>query len=134
MRRKKAAVAVQRFVANAAAAGVGAPILVDEADAAAMLCPRCLDNMEVIDGINCATLPSPLMFGEALKARGVAAVVVGRTCGAAAANPKLELHLKQRKPVIEVGNQLLIAHCKKMIRMPKEKEAREMEGALFSQC
>jgi hypothetical protein len=28
------------------------------------------------------------------------------------------------------GDQLLIAHCKRMIHMMEEKEAREMEGAL----
>ena len=77
----KAAVAAQRFVANAVTAGVGAPIVVNEADAAAMRRPRHLDNMEVIDGINCAILHSTAMIGEALKARGAAAVAANRTGG-----------------------------------------------------
>jgi hypothetical protein len=51
----KAAVAAQRFVANAVMAGVGALIVADEADAAAMHYPCCLNNMEVIGGINFAT-------------------------------------------------------------------------------
>jgi hypothetical protein len=70
----KAAVAAQHFVANAAMAGVGAPIVVNEADTAAMRCPHRLNNMEVIDGINCAILQSMMMIGEALKARRTAAV------------------------------------------------------------
>jgi hypothetical protein len=124
----KAAVAAQRFVANAATAGVGPPIIVNKADAAAMCCPCCLDNMEVIDGINCAILQSTTMIGEALKARGAAAVAVNGTGGAAAADCKLELLLKRHKVAIEVGDQLSIAHCKKMICILEEKEAREMEG------
>jgi hypothetical protein len=104
----KAAVAAQRFVANAAMAGVGAPIVVDEADAAAMRRPRCLDNMEVIDGINCSILQLTTMIGEALKARGVVAVAANGTGGAAEADCKLESLLKQRKLVIEVGNHPLL--------------------------
>jgi hypothetical protein len=67
-----------------------------------------------------------LMIGEALKAR--AAVAEGGTGGAAAADCKLESLLKQCKLAIEVGNQLSIAHYKKMICMLEEKEAKEMEG------
>jgi hypothetical protein len=63
---RKATVVGQCFVANAATAGVGAPIIVDEADAAAMSRPRHTDNMEVIDGINHAILQSMSMIGEAL--------------------------------------------------------------------
>ncbi len=125
---RKAAVAAQRFVANAATAGVGASIVVDETEAAAMRRPRRLDNMEVIDGINCAIIHLTTMIGEALKARGAAAVAANGTGGAAAADCKLESLLKQRKLAIEVGNQLSITHCEKMIRMLEEKEAREMEG------
>jgi hypothetical protein len=124
----KAAVAAQHFVANAATAGVGAPIIVDEADAAAMRHPHRLDNMEVIDGINHAILQLTMMFGEALKARVMAAVAANGTGGAAAADCKLELLLKQRKLAIKVGNQLSIAHCEKVICTLQEKEAREMEG------
>jgi hypothetical protein len=54
---------------------------------------------------------------------------VNETGEAVAADCKLELLLKQRKLAIEVGDQLLTAHCKKMIRMLEEKEAREMEGS-----
>ncbi len=119
----------QRFVANAVTAGVGAPIVVDEADTAAMHCPRCLINMEVIDGINCAILHLTTMIGEVLKARGATAVATNGTGGGGvAADCKLESLLKRHKLAIKVGNQLLTAHCKKMIRMLDEKEAREMEG------
>jgi hypothetical protein len=124
----KAAVAAQRFVANSATAGVGAPIVVDEADAAVMRHPCHLNNMEVIDGINRTILQLTSMIGEALKVRGEMAVAVGGTGGAAAANCKLELLLKQCKLAIEVGNQLLIAHCEKMICMLEEMEAKEIEG------
>ncbi len=123
----EAAVVAERFVANTAMAGVGAPIIVDEADAAAMRHPRCINNMEVIDGTNRAILQLS-MIGEALKVRGAAAVAEGGTGRAAAANCKLELLLKRCKLAIEVGNQLLIAHSEKMICMLEEKEAREMEG------
>jgi hypothetical protein len=91
----KAAVAAQRFVANAATAGAGAPIIVDEADAAAMHCPRRIDNMEVIDGINHFILQTMSMIREALKLRGAAAVAEGGIGGAVVANCKLESLLKQ---------------------------------------
>ncbi len=58
----EAAVAEQRFVANAVTARVGAPIIVNEADAAAMRCPHCIYNMEVFDGINLTILQSPSMI------------------------------------------------------------------------
>jgi hypothetical protein len=111
----EAAVVAQRFVANAAMAGVGAPIVVDETDAAAMRCPCHLYNTKVIDCINCAILHLTTMIGEALKARGTVAVVANGSGGAAVADCKLELLLKRCKLAIKVGNQLLITHCKKMI-------------------
>jgi hypothetical protein len=110
-------------------AGVGAPIVVCEADTAAMHCYRRMDNMEVIDGSNRTILQSTLMIGEALKAKVMAVVAAeGGTGGVAAANCKLELLLKRNKLAIEVGNQLSIVHCRKMICMLEEKEAREMDG------
>jgi hypothetical protein len=125
---QEAAVAAQRFVANAAMAGVGAPIVVNEADAAAMHHPHRLNNMGVIDGINHAILHSTTMIGEALKARGAVEVAANGTGGATVADRKLELLLKQCKLAIKVGDQLSTTHCKKMIHMLEEKEAREMEG------
>ncbi len=124
----KAAVLAQRFVANAAKARVRAPIFVNEADAAAMHCPCRIDNMEVIDGINCTILQLTAMIGEVIRARGAAAVAAGVTGGAVAAHRKLELLFKQPKLAIEVGDQLLITHCERMICMIEEKEAREMGG------
>jgi hypothetical protein len=70
----KAGAAIQRFVANTVMAGVGAPIVNDEADAAVMRPPNCIDNMEVIDGINRAILQLTMMIGEAIRARGAAVV------------------------------------------------------------
>ncbi len=108
---------------------MGAPIVVNEAEAAATHCPRHIYNMEVIDGINQAIIQSTSMIGEALKARGAAVVVEGRTGRAEVADRKLELLPKWRKLAIEVGDQLSIAHCEKMICMLEDKEAREMEGS-----
>ncbi len=125
---REAAILAQFFVANTVAAGVGAPIIVDEADAAAMCCTHHIDSMEVIDGINCTILQLTAMIGEAIRVRGAAAMAAGGTGGAAAADCKLEMLLKQRKLAIEVGNQLSIIYCKRMICMMEEKEAREMEG------
>jgi hypothetical protein len=124
----KATVGAQHFVTNAATAGVGAPIIVDEADTAAMRHPCRMANMELIDSINCTILQLTSMIREALKARVAAAAADGRTSGAAAADHKLKSLLKQCKLAIEVGNQLLIVHCEKMISMLEEKEARETEG------
>ena len=59
----------QCFVANATTAGVGQPIVVDKADAAAMRRPRRIDNIEVIDCLNRAMLKTTTMIGEALRAR-----------------------------------------------------------------
>ncbi len=122
------AVLAQHFIAKTATAGVGAPIVVDEADAAVVHHPRCIDNMEVINGINCTNLQSMAMIREAIRARGAAAAVTGRIGGAAVADCKLELLLKRCKLEIEVDEQMLIAHCEQMIRMLEEKETREMEG------
>ncbi len=76
---------------------VGVPILVDETNTAVMHHPRCIDNMDMIDGINRAILQSTAMIGEAIRARGGAAVAAGGTGEVAAANCKLELLLKQHK-------------------------------------
>jgi hypothetical protein len=132
----KVAVAAQRFVTNAAIAGVGQPIVVDEADAAAMHWPCHIDNMEVIDEINHAILALMNLIGEAIRAKGASAVVRVSTAAAVAGgtgdtrtdDAKLELLQKQCKLAIEVGDSMLIAHCKRMIRMMEERELREMEG------
>jgi hypothetical protein len=64
------AVLAQRFIANATTVGVGQPIIVNKANAAAICWPHHIDNMEVIDGINCAILQLAAMIGEAISARG----------------------------------------------------------------
>ena len=43
-------------------------------------------------------------------------------------NGKLEVLHKQCKLAIEVSDQRSIAHCKHMIHLLEEKEAREMDG------
>jgi hypothetical protein len=110
---REAAVVVQCFVANAATAGVGQPIIVDEADAVAMHSPHRIDNMEVIDGINHAILASMNLIGEAIRmAKGASAAVKVSTVAAAAGgtsttttlDAKLELLQKQHKLAIEVGD------------------------------
>jgi hypothetical protein len=104
---------------------------VDKGNAAAMHWPHCIDNMEVIDGINCAIFQSTLMIREAISARGHCPPPVAAGNAAAyvlTSNSKLELLHKQCKPAIEVGDELLIAHCKRMIHLLEAKEAREMEG------
>jgi hypothetical protein len=70
---REAAVAAQRFVANAATAGVGQPVVVDEANAAAMRRPRRIDNMEIINGINPAIMASTNLIGEAIRVKGTSA-------------------------------------------------------------
>lgn len=64
------AVANQRFVANAATAGVRQPIIVDEANATAMRRTRHIDNIDAIDGLNRAMMETTNMIGEAIRARG----------------------------------------------------------------
>ncbi len=133
---RKAAVAAQHFVSNAATAGVGQPIVVDEANAAAMRWPCCIDNMEVIGRINHAILASTNMIKEAVRAKGAtaaarvatAAAVAGRTVTMTTLDANLESLQKKCKLAIEVGDLILVAHCKRMIRMMEEKELREMEG------
>ena len=110
--------------------GVEQPIIVDKANAAAMHWLFCIDNIEVIDGINCAILQSTKMIGEAISAREHHPPPVA--AGNAAAyvptiNSKLELLHKQHKLALEVGDELWIAHCRRMIRLLEAKEAREVE-------
>jgi hypothetical protein len=62
-------VLAQRFVAKAATAGVGQPIVINEANAAVMRRPRCIDNIDVINGLNRAMLETTTMIREALLAR-----------------------------------------------------------------
>ena len=126
--------AAQRFVANAATAGVGQPIVVDEADAAAMRRPRRTDNIEVIDGLNRAIIDSTKMIGEALlrasASRGDRAVAAAGGSGGRDGNLDSELESlhKRLKFAVEAGDQRSISHCERMIRFLEEKEAREMEG------
>ncbi len=66
-------------------AGVGKPIVVDEAGAAAIRWPRrCINNMEVIDGINRAILALTNLMGEAIMAKGASAAVRFSMAAAAA--------------------------------------------------
>jgi hypothetical protein len=131
-----AAAVAQRFIVNAAMVGVGQPIVVDEADAAAMRWPCCIDNTEVIDGINCAIMASTTMIGKAIKAKGamalawvaMATATTGGTSVTRTLDAKLESLQKQRKLAIDVGDQMSITHCKQMIRMLEEREMRAMEG------
>jgi hypothetical protein len=123
----------QLLVANAATAGVGQPIIVYEANAAEILQPRCINNMEVIDGINHAILHSTVMIEEAIRARERCPPPVA--AGNAAAyvptiNSKLESLHKQCKLATKVRDQLSIAHCKKMFCLLEAQEARKMEGAI----
>jgi hypothetical protein len=105
------AVAAQHFVTNAATMGVGQPIIVDKANAAAILWPCWIDNIKVIDCLNRAMLEM-MMMHEVLHAQGVVMAVStegrrGRRGGEGAGdclNHKLELLPKQNKLVIEVGN------------------------------
>ncbi len=133
---RKAAVAAQCFVANAATAGVRQPIVVYEANAAAMRRPRCINNMEVIDRINHAIMALTNLIGEAIRGKGASAAVRVSTAAAAAGgtgttttlNAKLESLQKQHKLAIEVGDSMSITHCKRMIRMMEERDLREMKG------
>ncbi len=103
---REQAVQAHRFVANAAMAGVGQPIIVDKANAAAMCWPRRINNMEVFNGLNWTILQSTAIIGEMIRARGatVAAGERGRGGEAVEANCKLELRHKQRTLAIEVGD------------------------------
>jgi hypothetical protein len=128
---KEKAVLAQCFVANAAMVGVGLPIIVNEADAAAMHRPRCIDNMEVSDGINRAILQSTAMIGEAISARGCCPPLAAAGNAATyvpSINSKLELLHKQHKLAIKVGDELSIVHCERMICLLEANEAREMDG------
>jgi hypothetical protein len=141
----KAAVLAQRFAANTAMAGVGQLNVVDEVNAAAMCWPHCINNMEVIDWINCTILASTNMIEEAIRARDTAAARGAAARGAKAAavaggtGTARTIHVclscftlyKQCKLAIEISNQISIAHCKRMICMMEEKEAREMEGGNY---
>ena len=124
------AIANQRFIANAATAGVGQPIVVDEADATAMRRTRRIDNIEAIDGLNRAMMATTKLIGEAIRARGERmAAAGGRGDGGGDLDRKLESLHKRRKLAIEVGDQRSIEHCDRIIHILEEKEAREIEGA-----
>jgi hypothetical protein len=56
----------QQRVANAAVAGVGGVIYIDEVDAESMRCPRNRDNIEALDGINVAMLQATHMISQAI--------------------------------------------------------------------
>jgi hypothetical protein len=87
--------------------------------------------MEVIDGINCAILQSTAMIGEAISAKGCCAPPAAADNTAAyvpTIDSKLELLHKRHKFAIKVGEELSIAHCKRMIHLLEAQEAREMEG------
>jgi hypothetical protein len=124
------AVANQCFIANAATAGVGQPIVVDEADATAMRWTRCIDNIEAIDGLNRAMMATTNMIGEAIRMRGERmAAAGGRGDGGDDLDRKLESLHKQHKLAIKVGDQRSIKQCDRIIRILEEKEVREIEGA-----
>ncbi len=80
----EAAVAAQCFVTNAATPGVGQPIVVDEANAAVMRWPHCIDNMEVINRINREILASTNMIGEVIRAKDATAAARVAMANAAA--------------------------------------------------
>ena len=56
----------QQRVANAAVAGVGGIIYIDEVDAESMRCPRNRENIEALDGINNAMLQATCMISQAI--------------------------------------------------------------------
>ena len=56
----------QRRVANAAVAGVGGVIYIDEVEAESMRRPRNRDNIEALDGINNAMLQATRMISQAI--------------------------------------------------------------------
>ena len=56
----------QQRVANAAVAGVGGVIYIDEVDAESMCHPRIRDNIEALDGINNAMLQATRMISQAI--------------------------------------------------------------------
>ena len=56
----------QQRIANAAVAGVGGVIYIDEVDADSMCHPRNHDNIEAIDGINHAMLQATRMISQAI--------------------------------------------------------------------
>ncbi len=126
-------VGVAKNVARARAvttAGVGQPIVVDEADATAMRRTCHIDNIDAIDGLNRAMMETTNMIGEAICMRGKRMAAVGGI-GVGGGDPDLKLELlhKQCKLAIEMGDQRSIAHCDCIIRILEEKEVREIEGA-----
>ncbi len=121
------AVLAQRFVANAATAGVGQPIVVNETDAAAMHRPWCINNIDVIYGLNRAILETTTMIGEALCARSGRGGDVGFKTAENSLNCKLELLHKRRKLAVKAGSHRSIAHAERMICILEEREAKEME-------
>jgi hypothetical protein len=88
------------FITNAAAEGVGQPIIiVNEANAASMHLPCQINNMEVIDGLNRAILETTTRIEEVIRERGkTMAASMGRGGMGGAKAMKLD-----RKP-IEVSN------------------------------
>ena len=56
----------QQRVANAAVAGIGGVIYIDEVDAKSMRCPRNRENIEALDGINNAMLQATCMISQAI--------------------------------------------------------------------
>ena len=120
-------VRAQRFVANAATAGVGPPIVIDDAKATAMHWPCCIDNMEVINGIN---FDSTAMLRDAIMARGHAAAADGVASSGRMpliAN-RLESAYKRHRLAIEIDDAVSITHSKRIVRALEAQELREMDG------
>ena len=134
------AIQQQHFAANTATAGVGAPIVVDETDAAGMRHTRRVDNMDAIDGINRAMLEATKLIASTIgRARTTAPdppVVTAAATTAAASSPtgdwgtQIDLLYKRLKKAKEETHRDSISRYECLIKALEEKEEEEIEARL----
>jgi hypothetical protein len=120
----------QQRVANAAVAGVGGVIYIDEVEAETMRRPRNRDNIDALDGINSAMLQATRMISAAIGRahQPPAAAAAGVAPGG---NGDLIASLYARLANARTANRMdAVNRYERMIDRLERKEEEEMEARL----
>ena len=135
-RGRAVAIQQQRFAANAATAGVGAPIVVNETDAAGMRRNRRVDNMDAIDGINRAMLEATKLIASTIGRARTTAPDPPIATAAAASSPtgdlgtQIDSLYKRLKKAKEENHRDSVSRYERLIKALEEKEEEEIEACL----
>ena len=122
----------QQRVANAAVAGVGGVIYIDEVEAETMRRPRNRDNIDALDGINSAMLQATRMISAAIGRahQPPAAAAAGVAPGG---NGDLIASLYARLANARTANRMdAVNRYERMIDRLERKEEEEMEARLLN--